>query len=213
MKFEHLKMSITMNPRVTISIMLLLLGAILAFLPSSGKYSFHGKPEKILAEALDAGSYLTVDQVARLIVNEDSTFQLIDLRSPEEFSMASIPDAINIPYNNLFSTNLESYLNRNVRNIFYANGDYMANYALVIADGIGFKDNHVMKGGLNEWYDVVMNTRFTGARISARENALYEIRTKAGKQFTELNSLPDSLKARYRESKEVQRKKLDGGCE
>lgn len=202
-----------MNMRVTLSIILLLMGAVLAFLPSSGRYSFHGKPEKILAEALDPDSYVTVDQVARLLVNDDSTYQLIDLRSPEEFQAASIPDAINIPYNNMFSTHLESYLNRNVRNIFYANGDYVANYALVIAEGLGFKDNQVMKGGLNEWYDVVMNSRFTGDKISARENALFEMRTRARKQFTELNSMPDSLKARYRESKEIQRKKLDGGCE
>ncbi|MFO7370796.1 MAG: rhodanese-like domain-containing protein [Bacteroidales bacterium] len=202
-----------MNPRVTLSMILILLGAILAFLPSSGSYSFRGKPEIVLAAALDADSYVTVDQVARLLVNEDSTYQLIDLRSPEEFQAASIPDAINIPYNELFSTHLESYLNRNVRNIFYANGDYVANYALVVAEGLGFKDNQVMKGGLNEWYDVVMNSRFIGDKISARENALFEIRTKARKQFTDLNSLPDSLKARYRESKEIQRKKLDGGCE
>jgi rhodanese-related sulfurtransferase len=181
------------------------MGAILAFIPSSGRYSFHGKPEKVLAAALDADSYVTVDQVARLLVNEDSTYQLIDLRSPEEFQAASIPDAINIPYNTMFSAHLESFLNRNVRNIFYANGDYIANYALVIAEGLGFKDNQVMKGGLNEWYDVVMNSRFTGDKISARENALFEIRTKARKQYTELNSLPDSLKARYRESKEIQR--------
>jgi rhodanese-related sulfurtransferase len=202
-----------MNPRVTLSVILLLLGAVLAFLPASGRYSFHAKPEQVLAKALDADSYVTVDQVARLLVNEDSTFQLIDLRSPEEFQVASIPDAINIPYNKMLSTHLETYLNRNVSNIFYANGDYVANYAMVLAEGLGFKDNHVMKGGLNEWYDVVMNSRFTGNKISARENAVFELRTKARKQFTELNSMPDSLKVRHRESKEMQRKKLDGGCE
>jgi rhodanese-related sulfurtransferase len=202
-----------MNARVTLSVILLLLGAVLAFLPSSGRYSFHAKPEQVLAKALDADSYVTVDQVARLLVNEDSTFQLIDLRSPEEFQVASIPDAINIPYNKMLSAHLETYLNRNVSNIFYANGDYVANYALILAEGLGFKDNMVMKGGLNQWYQVINNTQFTGNRISARENALYEIRTKAGKQFKEFNSMPDNLKARYRESKEIERKKLDGGCE
>ena len=202
-----------MNPRVVLSILLLLLGAVLAFLPSANMYYFHGKPEKVLAAALDAESYVTVDQVARMLVNEDSTFQLIDLRSPEEFNTASIPQAINIPYKKMLSTQLETYLSRNVSNIFYANDDYIANYALVIAEGLGFKDNQVMKGGLNEWYDVIMNTRFNGERISARENALFEIRTKAGKQFKEFNSMPDSLKARYRESLEVARKKLDGGYE
>src|SRR5512145_3023547 len=104
-------MSKTMNPRVVLSIILIIMGAILAFIPSSGRYSFHSTPEKVLAAALDADSYVTVDQVARLLVNEDSTYQLIDLRSPEEFNTASIPDAINIPYNTMFSAHLESYLN------------------------------------------------------------------------------------------------------
>jgi hypothetical protein len=31
--------------------------------------------------------------------------------------------------------------------------------------------------------------------------------------FTELNSLPDSLKAKYLESRKFSSKKLDGGCE
>jgi hypothetical protein len=31
--------------------------------------------------------------------------------------------------------------------------------------------------------------------------------------FTEINSLPDSLKRRYYEARHVEAKKLDGGCE
>jgi hypothetical protein len=33
-----------------------------------------------------------------------------------------------------------------------------------------------MKGGLNEWFNTVMNSSFTGDKISARENALFETR-------------------------------------
>jgi hypothetical protein len=58
-----------------------------------------------------------------------------------------------------------------------------------------------------------MNSRFTGTRISARENALFETRTKAGKMFTEINNLPDSLKLKFIRSKLTAAKKLDGGCE
>ena len=54
-----------------------------------------------------------------------------------------------------------------------------------------------MKGGLNEWFNTVMNSSFTGERISARENALFETRTRAKKMFTEMNSLPDSLKLKF----------------
>jgi hypothetical protein len=31
--------------------------------------------------------------------------------------------------------------------------------------------------------------------------------------FSELNSMPDSMKTKYMESREIERKKLDGGCE
>jgi len=202
-----------MNARQKLSAILIPLGLILAFLPLSGKYSFHGRPDKLLTEALDKNTYVTADQVARYIVTEDSTVQLIDLRTPEEFRAFSIPGAINIPYSDLLSQDLESYLDRNVKNIFYSNGDYQANYAWIIATGLGFENNFVMKGGLNEWYRVIMNSEFTGDRISARVNALFETRLRARKLFTDLNSMPDSMKAKYRESREIERKKLDGGCE
>ncbi len=202
-----------MNPRQILTVILLLLGLILAFIPLSGKYSLHGKPGELLAEVQDESAYVTADQVARFVVTEDSTVQLIDLRSPGDFAHTSIPGAINIPYGSLLSQDLESYLDRGVRNIFYGNGDYLANYALVLAKGLGFKNSFAMKGGMNEWYKLVMQSEFTGESITARENALFETRTRARKMFTDLNSMPDSLKARYRESREIERKKLDGGCE
>ncbi len=70
-----------------------------------------------------------------------------------------------------------------------------------------------MRGGLNGWYAVVMNTSFSGERITARENALFANRFDARKLFTEYNSLPDSLKATLFESRQVEKAKLDGGCE
>ena len=70
-----------------------------------------------------------------------------------------------------------------------------------------------MKGGLNEWFDTVMNSSFSGGKISARENALFESRARASKMFTDMNSLPDSLKVKYMESRRMDAKKLDGGCD
>jgi hypothetical protein len=70
-----------------------------------------------------------------------------------------------------------------------------------------------MKGGLNEWYNTVMNSTFRGEKISARENALFETRSMAKKMFIEMNSLPDSLKMKFIQSKHLAAKKLDGGCE
>ena len=90
---------------------------------------------------------------------------------------------------------------------------FYSNYALVYARGLGYKNSFVMEGGLSEWFNTVMESKFTGERISARENALYETRTKAAQLFTQFNSMPDSLKAVFMAANKFSAKKLDGGCE
>lgn len=203
-----------MNPREKFSVGLLCMGLILALLPLSGSRSFTVKPQILLSEVLDDNTYLTVDQVAKFIVLEDSSVQIIDLRTPEEFRTVNIPGSINIPYSKLLDNDPGSILNNGkIINIFYSNGDFNSNYALAISRGLNLKNTFVMKGGLNEWFNTVMNSNFSGERISARENALFETRTRAKKMFTEMNSLPDSLKLKFTQSKHLAAKKLDGGCE
>jgi rhodanese-related sulfurtransferase len=203
-----------MDTRGKFSVGLFCLGFILALLPLSGNISFTVRPQKIIPEILDKKTFFTVDQVARFIVSEDTSIQLIDLRSPDEFSSFNIPGSINVPYNELLSSDPGNYLNdRNIRYIFYSNGDLNSNYALVIAKGLNHKNIFAMKGGLNEWFNTVINSNFMGDRISARENALYETRTRARKIFTEINSLPDSMKLKFMMAKRTASKKLDGGCE
>jgi rhodanese-related sulfurtransferase len=203
-----------MNTRVRFSVGLLGLGLILALLPLSGSRSFTVKPEKLLSEVLDNSIYFTVDQVAKFIVSEDSSVQIIDLRTPGEFRTVNIPGSINVPYSKLLDNDPGSFLNNGKAiNIFYSNGDFDSNYAIAIARGLNFDNTYVMKGGLNEWFNTVMNSNFTGERISARENALFETRTRAKRMFNEMNSMPDSLKIKFIQSKHLAIKKLDGGCE
>jgi rhodanese-related sulfurtransferase len=206
-----------MNAREKLSAILLSMGLILALLPLSSHRSFNARPSKVLEEVLDQNTYLTADQVARLVVSEDKTIQLIDVRSPEEFRTFNIPGSLNVPYNEFFDKDPDRFFNNNnnykTKYIFYSNGDLYSNYAFVIARGLRYNNTYVMKGGLNEWFNTVMNSSFTGDRISARENALFEIRMRARKMFTEINSLPDSLKQKFIESKHIAAKKLDGGCE
>ncbi len=203
-----------MNIREKFSVVLICLGFTLALLPLSGSRSFIVKPKRLLAETLDQKSYFTVDQVARFIVTEDSSVRIIDLRSPEEFTSFNIPGSINVPYKEFLNNDPAGFINNeNIKNIFYSNGDYDSNYALVLAQGMNYKNVFVMKGGLNEWFNIVMNSNFAGNKISARENALFETRLRAKNMFTEINSLPDSLKIKFFDSKHIAAKKLDGGCE
>lgn len=203
-----------MNIREKFSAGLLCMGLILAILPLSGNRSFIIRPKVLLPEVLDEKSYFTVDQVARFIVSEDSTIQIIDLRSPEEFRRMNIPGSINSPYTDIFKSDPGSlFSNEKIRSILYSNGDFDSNSALVIAMGLNYKNVFVMRGGMNEWFNTVMNSNFTGEKISARENAIFETRTRARNMFNDLTSLPDSLKMKFIEGKRIAAKKLDGGCE
>jgi len=203
-----------MNTREKYSVVLICLGFILALLPLSGNRSFTVRPQKLLDQVVDEKSYFTADQVARFVVSEDSSIQIIDLRSPEEFRSFNIPGSINLPYKEFINSDPASILNNPTkRYILYSNGDFDSNYALVFAKGMKQNNVYVMKGGLNEWFNKVMNSSFTGESISARENALFETRTKAAKLFTEINSLPDSLKTKFYDAKHLSATKLDGGCE
>jgi len=200
--------------RQILTSILLLLGALMVFLPLSGKYSLHAKPRQVLAEVLDENNNLTPDQVARFVVTEDSTLQLIDLRTPAEFRECNIPGSVNLPYAGFLQKDLGPYLDDSgMRHIFYSNDDIIASYAQTLAIGLGYKNCYIMKGGLNAWYTTIMNSEFTGDKITARENALFETRVKARALFNEVNSLPDSLKTAFMSSVKFDPKKLDGGCE
>ena len=203
-----------MNTREKFSAGLLSLGIILTLLPLSASRSFNIKPEKLISELFDEKTYLTVDQVAKFLVTEDSTIMIFDLRTPEEFKIMNIPGSVNIPYADLLNNKHDLYLSdRSKKKIFYSNGDFDSNYAYAIARGLNYRNVYVMKGGMNEWYNTVMNSSFSGERISARENALFETRFRARKIFTDINSLPDSLKIKYFEARHIAATKLDGGCE
>jgi len=200
--------------RNAISAILLSFGLILALLPLTSNRSFSGDPKEVLQKSGNDDRFFTADQVARLIVSEDSTIQIIDLRSPEEYLEMSLPGAINQPYDKILTKD-PSYIfgKKGIRTILYSNGDLNASYVLSIAEGLNFNNVYIMKGGLNEWFNTVMNSSFTGEKISARENALFETRTRAKRLFNDINSLPDSLKIKYLAARQGEAKKLDGGCE
>lgn len=203
-----------MDARIKYSVLLVGVGIILAFLPFNASKSFRLKADELLSKSASEEIYISVDQAARMVNSEDSTVQFIDLRDAEEFKICNIPGSINIPFGDLLNPQWESVLNqKKVKNILYGNDDQTANYAWTIAAGMDYSNNYVMKGGLNEWFKTVMLTQYSGEKITPAENARFENRLNARKTFTQINSLPDSLKTQFFNAKMLKESKLDGGCE
>lgn len=202
-----------MTTRVQLSVALILIGFMLVLLPLRETRSLAGSPDVVLYQALNSDAVFQVDQIARMLVSDDSTLRIIDIRPEQEYRKFSIPGAINVPYTDMAGIDPATYLAKgNIKNVFYSNGSLNAGYALILARGFGYDNSAIMAGGMNEWIRTVMNTRFGGGTITARENAIFETRTKAIALFTEFNSMPDSLKTEYLASKRFDPKKLDGGC-
>ena len=203
-----------MNLRVKISIVLVCLGIIIALLPQRENNAASLNPSEVLNLVSSYEKYFSVDQVARFVVNEDTSIMLVDLRTPEEYVKCNIPGSVNIPVRELLNKDYEGYLKDPVKKtILYSNGDVLSSQAWLLAQRVGFKNTWVMKGGMNEWFRTVMLTEYSGNTISPSENAIFESRYKARLYFTQMNSLPDSAKIRFLAAKKVNEKKLVGGCE
>ncbi len=200
--------------RIYVSIILICLAFIGAILPERNTSRGELKPEEVLDIALSGEQYFTVDEVARMVVQEDTTFLLIDVRSSADYQECHIPGALNLPLQDLFNPDWLGYLDQPaVKKIFYSNGNHYAHEAWIAEIQKGYENSCIMKGGLNEWYRTVMLTEFSGEKISPGENFKFEIRYKARNHFNKMNSLPDSLRSTFLTIKRSKEAELVGGCE
>jgi rhodanese-related sulfurtransferase len=203
-----------METRKQITLLLLLLSVILALLPLTANRSFSGSPSGLLDEVLSDKTCFNSDQVAGFIVKEAPDVQLFDLRPAEKYREAFIPGAVSVPYADFITSDPDIWLRDSTRKmILYSDDDTEPAAAMAYARGLGYDNTYFLKGGMDQWVETISATEFEGERITARENALLETRRKAAEMFNELRNLPDSLKARYLESKKFSARKLDGGCQ
>lgn len=116
-----------------------------------------------------------------MIVAKDPALQLIDVRSKDEFEKFSLPGAINIPLTDLLSDKYVDILNQDIKtNVFYANGTVAANEAWMLTRQLGYANNFVLEGGLNYWFEVIMNPGKPASTSPDEDFAKYDFRRSAG---------------------------------
>lgn len=206
--------NIRLSFRVQVSMLLIIFSVIAWIIPDRHRSAFELSPSQMIEMLKSGEQYLSCDQVARVVVNETPSIQLIDIRPSTEFLSSHIPGSINIPFEEILNPDWSGYLDDpSGTSVLYSNGTTLASEAWVLCTQVGYPNIKVMQGGLNEWYKVVMESEFSGGRITAAENALFEVRYMARDYFTTLNSLPDSLKTVFLEVKKKKEAELVGGCE
>lgn len=140
--------------------------------------------DKLLMELGDNNRFLSVDDVADLIINQDPTLLLVDLRKPEEFESFSLEGSVNIPFQDLFKEENDQYLKRGeLKKVFYANSDEVSDQAWVLLRRAEYHNLFVMKGGLTGWVEMIMKPDKPSEQYSQVDQELYNRRMAARRYF------------------------------
>ncbi|MCU0472237.1 MAG: rhodanese-like domain-containing protein [Bacteroidales bacterium] len=207
-----------MKPHTLLALFTIPLGLIIAAVPSNKTNPYKLSASELLGEANARTQYITPDVVADMIVNKDPSLQLIDVRSQDEYEKFSLPGAINIPLADLLSDKYSDIINQDVKmNVFYSNGTLTANEAWMITRQLGYTNNYVLEGGLNYWFDAILNPEKPASTSSDEEFARYDFRMSAGQALgggTIIQTTQDqSSKSALPVIKATPRKKkASGGC-
>jgi sulfur-carrier protein adenylyltransferase/sulfurtransferase len=170
-----------MKPRTWLALFIIPMGLIIAAVPQNKTKPYKLTADELLSEANTRSQYVTPDIVADMIVKKDPTLRLIDVRSQDEFEKFSLPGAINIPATDLLSEKYTDILNQDVKmNIFYSNGTVSANEVWMITRQLGYTNNYVLEGGLNFWFDTILNPQKPASTSPDEEFAKYDFHKSAG---------------------------------
>ena len=166
----------------------IILGLVIAFVPENTTLPYKLSAGEMLEEIQIGSEFIHPDELADLIINKDPSFQLIDVRSTDEFQKYSLPGAINIPLNLILADEWSDILNQDTKmNIFYSNGSTLAHKAWMIIRQVGFENNYLLQGGLNYWLEVILNPQKPKSTDPNDEFAKYNFR-KGARQFFETSS-------------------------
>jgi rhodanese-related sulfurtransferase len=132
----------------------LAVGSLFLMQPKSTKQI---QPDDLLWDIIQPTRYVTTDQVAKMIIGNDPTLELVDVRSAADYNKFTLPNALNVPLDSLLTSNAQRYFGiPGMRVVLFADDDIASDQAWVLLRRLGYKKNYVMKGGLNLWMNTII---------------------------------------------------------
>lgn len=203
-----------------LALILVTLSGILLFLPKNVKQE--GIPPELFAKnILSTERYVGPDDLADRMINDDPVLLLVDTRSFEEFQEYSLPNAINIPMTQIFSDELNPYLNQDIYDvILFSNDNFTADQVWMLCNRMSYQRIYVLNGGLNAWFNTIIHPKKPAETMPQNAHDLYSFRRAAGTYFGVAN---DTLEIELKPIKTKQVKKVvtkpkkkkrmpEGGC-
>ena len=166
-----------------LALIFIVLAGGLVLLP---KYEKHEgiSPEDLLSKVISPERYITTDELADRIINQDPSLLLIDVRDEISYKKHSIANAINIPLKKILSKDSEPYLNQEAYDVvLISNNNFYSDQAWILCNRLGYKNLHVLKGGINAWFNTIINPEMPTENMASTEFDLYTFRKAASMYF------------------------------
>ena len=205
-----------------LAVILILLAGGLLLLPGYEKHEGI-EPEALLANAISPERYISSDELAHKIISGDPSVLVIDVRDPARFASYSIPGAINIPMEDILDEENEGYLDQSAYEIVLCSDDnFYADQAWILCNRLGYKNLRVLEGGMNDWFNSVINPPEPDENMPNSEHELYSFRKSASMFFgvayeDEVKAAPAPTKPSPQPKtvapvKKKKKKMPEGGC-
>ena len=203
-----------------LALILIILAGGLIVLPKQQKHEGIA-PELFVKNMVSTERYINTDVLADRMVNQDPVLLLIDIRTREEFEKYSLPNAVNIPLSQIFNEELNPYLDQDVYDVvLFSNDNFTADEAWLVGNRMGYQRLYVLDGGLNAWFETIIEPELPKETMSREAFELYAFRKAAGKYFgvandtveieTEVKKVPAPKKVVTKPKKK--KKMPEGGC-
>ncbi len=165
-----------------LSIALLSLGLIVAFVPKQTVSHLKINSDQIVIELMQKAYFINPEDLVSMLVNKDPSFKLVDVRDASEFQNFSLPNATNINIKDIVSESREEFMNQDKYTIIlYSNSNLEAVEAWILCRQMGYKNIYVLQGGLNNWYETIINPKHPEPAFPDEDQAKYNFRKAASK--------------------------------
>jgi hypothetical protein len=152
---------------------------------------------------------MAVDDLAFRLTESETNFQILDMRTPEEFSRLALPQSQNLQLRDFFSRDWSLMLaKRHLKKVIVADEELSARSAYLLLEKLGYENLAVLDGGFAGFKSTILDPaeyKPTGSRwdedvkrFRASANAKINQMIEAGRQVA-----PKPEKAK---------KKIAGGC-
>ena len=132
------------------------------------------------------------EKIANILLCEKSeTYQLVDIRTPHEFAINHLSNAINIPFKDILDTEYYDMLNQDKKiNVLYCNDGHQALEAYMMLKQLNFKNVKVALGGFDFIQNYIIDNYGIKTGIYDDEKPRYDfIRLIAGVDLPENESI------------------------